>query len=60
MENYPLLKKKNHNFSLTRLGRKRKLPMQEPIGTVLICAQQNLEIVRALNPIQIEIEHDSN
>ena len=33
--------------------------MQEPIETVIICAQQNFEIARALNPIQIEIEHDS-
>ena len=34
----------NYNLSLTRLGRKRKLPMQEPIETV-IRAYQNFEIV---------------
>ena len=38
------------------LGRKRKLPMQKPIETVVIRAQQNFETVRGFNPIQIEIE----
>ena len=47
--------KKNHNLSLTRLGRKRKLPMQEPVETVIIRAQQNFE---GLNHVQIEIEDD--
>ena len=51
--------KKIHNLSLTRLGRKRKLPMQEPIETVIICTQQNSEIMGGLNPIQIEIEDKS-
>ena len=32
--------------------------MKEPIETVIICAQQNFEIVGWLNPIQIEIEDD--
>ena len=32
--------------------------MQEPIEMVMICAQQNFEIVEELNPIQIEIEDD--
>ena len=41
-----------------KLGRKRKLPIQEPIETVIIRAQQNFEIVRGLNPMQIEIEDD--
>ena len=55
----PILQDKNiHNFSMTRFGRKRKLPIQEPIETVIIRAQQNFEIVRGLNPIQIEIEDD--
>ena len=35
--NIPKLKdKKIHNFSITRLGRKRKLPMQEPIETIIV------------------------
>ena len=32
--------------------------MQEPVETVTIRAQQNVEIVRGLNPIQIKIEDD--
>ena len=32
--------------------------MQEPIEMIIICAQQNFEIVGGLNPIQIEIEDD--
>ena len=55
----PTLQDKNiHNFSLTKLGRKIKLSIQEPIETVIIRAEQNFEIVRGLNPIQIEIEDD--
>ena len=55
----PALKdKKIHNFSLTRIGRKTKLPMQEPIEMVIIRVQQNFEIARGLNPIKIEIEDD--
>ena len=40
------------------LGRKSKLPMQKPIETVGIRAQQNFETVGGFNPIQIEIEDD--
>ena len=50
--------KKIHNLSLKKLGREKKLPMQEPIEMIIICAQQNFEIVGGLNPIQIEIEDD--
>ena len=32
--------------------------MQETVGTVIIHAQQNFEIVGGLNPIQIKIEDD--
>ena len=32
--------------------------MQEPIETIIIRAQQNFEIVRGLNPVQLEIEDD--
>ena len=51
--------KKTYNLSLTRIGRKRKLPMQEPIETVIIRAQQKFEIAGGLNSIQIEIEEDT-
>ena len=39
--------KKIYDFSITHLGRKRKLSMQ-----------QNFDIVGGLNPIQIELEDD--
>ena len=32
--------------------------MEEPVETIMICAQQSLEIVGGLNPIQTEIEDD--
>ena len=32
--------------------------MEEPVETIIICAQQSLEIVGGLNPIQTEIEDD--
>ena len=55
----PTLKdKKIHDLSLTKLGRKRKLPMQEPIETVIIRAQQNFGVAGGLNPVQIKIEDD--
>ena len=55
----PKLKEnKAYNFSLTKIGRKRKLPVQEPIETVIICAQQSFEIVGGLNPVQKEIKDD--
>ena len=50
--------KKIHNFSLTRIGQKRKLSMQEPAETIIIWAQQNLEIAGRLNPVKTEIEDD--
>ena len=56
--NLPTLKDKNiHNLTLTGIGRKKKLPMQEPIETTIIYAQQNFEITGVLNPVQIEIEN---
>ena len=55
----PTLKdKKIHDLSLTRLGRKRKLPMWEPIETVIIRAQQNFEVAGGVNLVQIELEDD--
>ena len=55
----PTLKdKKIHDLSLTRLGRKRKLPMQEPIETVIIHAQQSFEVAGGVNLVQIEVKDD--
>ena len=50
--------KKIHNFSITRLGKKRKLDMSQPIETVSIRAQQTFDLIGGLNPVQIEIEDD--
>ena len=47
---------KIHNFSITHLGRKRKLPLQEHIETIIVCPQQNFEIAGGLNFIKIEPE----
>ena len=53
----PILKdKKIHHLSLTRLGRKRKLLMQEPIETVIIRPQHNFEVAGGVNPVQIELK----
>ena len=59
MEKIPKTKdKKIYNFSITLLGKKRKINMSEPIETIVIQAQQNFEIPGGLNPIQIETEDD--
>ena len=53
----PKLKyKKVHNIFLTRIGKKGKRQMAEPIERVIIWAQQNFEIAGDLNLVQIEIE----
>ena len=58
-ENIPKTKDNEaHQFSITRLGRKRKLAIQEPVETIIVCVQQNFEIVGGLNPIQIEPENN--
>ena len=46
---------KIYNFSLTRLGKKRKIDPLQPIETIVIRAQQKFEIAGGLNPIQIQI-----
>ena len=43
---------------LTRLRRKRKFAMQEPIESVIVHAQYNFDVVGGLNPVQIELEDD--
>ena len=59
MENIPKLNdKKNYNFSLTKIGEKRKRKMAEPVETIIIRVQQSFEIAGGLNPVQIKIEYD--
>ena len=49
---------KIYDFSVIRLGKKRKINMAQPIETIVVRAQQNFEIAGGLNPIKIEIEDD--
>ena len=50
--------KKNYNFSLTKIGVKRKRQMAEPVETIIIRVQQSFEIAGGLNPVQIKTEYD--
>ena len=47
---------KIYNFSLTRIGEKRKRKMAEPIETVIVCLQENFEIAGGLNPLHIKLK----
>ena len=49
---------KVYNFSLSRIGEKRKRQMPEPTESVIIWAQQNFDIDGGLNPVKIELEDD--
>ena len=51
--------KKIYNFSITKLGKRRKNMLPEPIETVIISAQQDFDVVGGLNPIQIQISDDT-
>ena len=50
--------KKIHDFSITKLGKRKKNIMPEPIETIIIRAQQDFDVVGGLNPIQIKISDD--
>ena len=50
--------KKVHHISITKLGKRKKRSMTEPIETVIIRAQQSFEGVGGLNPIEITISDD--
>ena len=50
--------KKVHHFSITKLGKRKKRSMTEPIETVITRAQQNFEVVGELYPIEITISDD--
>ena len=51
--------KKTHDFSITKLGKRRKNMLSEPIETIIVTAQQDFDIVGGLNPIQIQITDDT-
>ena len=50
---------KIHHFSITKLGKRKKRQMSDPIETIIIRAQQDFDIDGGLNPIQIEIKDDN-
>ena len=47
--------KKINNFSITKLGKRRKNMSLEPLDTIIIRAQQGFDIDGGLNPVQIQI-----
>ena len=47
---------KIYNFSLTRIGEKRKRKMTEPIETVIIRAKQNFEIAGRLTQCKSKLK----
>ena len=53
----PKSDKKIHDFSITKLGKRKRKRMTDPIERVIIRGQQNFDIDRGLNPIEIEIKN---
>ena len=51
--------KKIHDFSITKLEKRKKTITPEPIETIIIRAQQDFDVVGGLNPIQIKISDDT-
>ena len=52
--------KKIHNFSITQLGKRRKMMSQEPINTIIIIrAQKDFDIDSGLNPVKIQIRDET-
>ena len=51
-----IIDQKIHNFPITRLGKRQKNMFSTPIGTIIIRAQQDFDVVGGLNPIQVEIK----
>ena len=51
--------KKIHDFSITKLGKRRKNMQPEPVETVIVRAQQDFDVIGGLNPIQIQISDDT-
>ena len=51
--------KKIHDFSITKLGKRKKAITPEPTETIIIRAQQDFDVVGGLNPIQIKISHNT-
>ena len=50
---------KIHLFSITKLVKKRKRQMSEPIETIIIRAEQDFDVDGGLNPMQVEVKDDN-
>ena len=50
---------KIHHLSITKIGKKRKRQMSEPIETIIMGAQQDFDVDGGLNLIQTEIKDDN-
>ena len=51
--------KKIHDFSITKLGKRKKNIMAEPTETIIIRAKQDFDVVGSLNPTQIKISDNT-
>ena len=51
--------KKIHDFSIKKLGKRRKNMQPEPVETVIVRAQKDFDVAGGLNPIQIQIRDDT-
>ena len=51
--------KKIHDFSITKLRKREKNMLSEPVETLIVRAHQNFDVVGGLNPIQVQITDDS-
>ena len=51
--------KKIHDFPITKLGKRRKNMLSEPVETLIVRAQQNFDVVGGFNPIQVQITDDT-
>ena len=50
--------KEIHNFSKTKLGKRRRIMIHEPVDTIIIRAQQDFDIDGGLNPVQIQLNDE--
>ena len=51
--------KKIHDFSITKLRKRKKNMLSEPIKPLIVRAQQNFDVAGGLNPIQVQITDET-
>ena len=49
---------KIHKFSITKLGKRRRNMTLKPVDTITVRAQQDFDIGRGLNPVQIHLNDE--